>query len=124
MKSPLAGALSAVRADWAPSIEAAARTIAVLVALTFTAGLALGTWTHATSARLGHALARLLAPPVDEVNEHEAPLQVLQQAPVPHPLTTIAEELELLPVSQLRQITGIRSKRCRKRELIALAVAC
>ena len=46
------------------------------------------------------------------------------QRPQPHPLATIATELELLPVTALRQMAGIRSKAIRKSELVAMVAAC
>lgn len=44
--------------------------------------------------------------------------------PMVHPLALVAEQLEALPVSRLRPLAGVRSKRIRKAELVALAVAC
>ncbi|WP_216915949.1 MULTISPECIES: hypothetical protein [unclassified Synechococcus] len=44
--------------------------------------------------------------------------------PAVHPLAMVAEQLEGLPVSRLRPMVGTRSKRIRKAELVALAVAC
>jgi hypothetical protein len=46
------------------------------------------------------------------------------QAPAVHPLALVAAELEALPVTTLRPMVGIRSKRLPKRQLVALAVAC
>ena len=45
-------------------------------------------------------------------------------APAVHPLSVVAAELAELPVSRLRPMVGTRSKRIRKSELVALAVAC
>lgn len=50
----------------------------------------------------------------------EAPLA----KPTPHPLALLATELELLPVTALRQMAGIRSKAIRKADLIAMVAAC
>jgi hypothetical protein len=50
----------------------------------------------------------------------EAPLV----SPTPHPLAAVADRLALLPVTALRAMTGIRSKRIRKADLIARLVAC
>ncbi len=45
-------------------------------------------------------------------------------APAVHTLALVAAELEALPVTTLRPMVGTRSKRIRKAELVALAVAC
>ena len=45
-------------------------------------------------------------------------------APAVHPLSLLAAELEVLPVSRLRPIAGVRSKRLRKNELVAVLAAC
>jgi hypothetical protein len=50
----------AARADWAPAIEAAARTIAALGVACFVLGEAVGRWVHETSAVLGQLHACLL----------------------------------------------------------------
>jgi hypothetical protein len=50
----------------------------------------------------------------------EAPLA----RPQPHPLATLAAEMQLLPVTQLRAMTGTRSKSIRKAQLIAMVAAC
>ncbi|KAF0652397.1 hypothetical protein L107_13850 [Cyanobium sp. Copco_Reservoir_LC18] len=48
------------------------------------------------------------------------------EAPPPavHPLALVAEQLEALPVAQLRPMAGTRSKRIRKHQLVAALVAC
>jgi hypothetical protein len=45
-------------------------------------------------------------------------------APAPHPLALVAAELEALPVTALRQLAGVRSKRTRKIDLVAMVAAC
>ncbi len=45
-------------------------------------------------------------------------------APLQHPLATLATELEVLPVTRLRELAGTRSKRLRKCELVAVLAAC
>ena len=45
-------------------------------------------------------------------------------APALHPLALVAAELEQLPVTALRQLAGVRSKRTRKIDLIAMVTAC
>jgi hypothetical protein len=44
--------------------------------------------------------------------------------PLLHPLALVAEQLEALPVSRLRPLAGVTSKRHRKHELVAALVAC
>ncbi len=57
-----------------------------------------------------------------------SPARVMTPPPAPapavHPLAVVAEQLEALPVTTLRPMAGTRSKRIRKAELVALAVAC
>lgn len=45
-------------------------------------------------------------------------------APAVHPLMLLADDLQELSATALRQMAGIRSKRPRKAELAALLVAC
>jgi hypothetical protein len=45
-------------------------------------------------------------------------------APLLHPLALVAEELEALPATALRELAGTRSKRIRKALLVALVAAC
>ncbi|MCP9798911.1 hypothetical protein [Cyanobium sp. Lug-B] len=45
-------------------------------------------------------------------------------APAVHPLAVLAAELEALPVSRLRPLAGVTSKRHRKIELISMVAAC
>jgi hypothetical protein len=44
--------------------------------------------------------------------------------PQPHPLATLATELQELPVTRLRAMAGIRSKSIRKAQLVAMVAAC
>jgi len=44
--------------------------------------------------------------------------------PLLHPLALVAEQLEALPVTRLRPMAGVTSKRHRKAELVAQLVAC
>ena len=52
------------------------------------------------------------------------PVAAPAPAPAVHPLALVAAELEALPVTRLRPMVGVTSKRHRKHELVALAVAC
>jgi hypothetical protein len=64
---------SAALADWGPTIETAARRIAVLVAFTYAAGFTLGAWIHQANDRLAAAYVALLGlsepKPVDATPE-------------------------------------------------------
>ena len=76
--------------------------------------LTLAQWRPAASVPRGTA-------PLRTVTAVERPLH---KHPQPHPLSAIAAELELLPVTALRQMAGIRSKRHTKAALIAMVIAC
>lgn len=45
-------------------------------------------------------------------------------APAVHPLALVAAELEGMPATRLRELVGVRSKRLRKCELVAVLAAC
>lgn len=55
---------------------------------------------------------------------HPAAVTDTPPAPLLHPLALVAEQLEALPVSRLRPLAGVSSKRHRKAELVAALVAC
>lgn len=102
---------AALLSDWAPTIENTARTLAAVAVWVYVAGLAFGTWLH----RLNDQLAR-----------HRPPAPTPRSLPVPpaaHPLALLAAELEALPATTLRRLAGVRSKRARKAELVALLLA-
>ena len=95
--------LVAMAAGWA--VVTLARAVLVpLVAL----GLALAGWRPAATA----------PSPAPMVQPHQPP------APALHPLSLVAAELEQLPVTALRQLAGVRSKRTRKIDLVAMVAAC
>ena len=48
----------------------------------------------------------------------------MNSAPQPHPLATLATELQQLPVTRLRAMAGTRSKRHTKAALVAMVAAC
>ena len=98
--------LVALAAGWA--VVTLARAVLVpLVAL----GLALAGWRPAATATTATA-------PAPMVQMHQPP------APALHPLALVAAELEQLPVTALRQLAGVRSKRARKIDLVAMVAAC
>jgi hypothetical protein len=86
-------------------ILAAVVTIEALIVLVVAAVALVVTITRS---RPAGSPARVMTPPV----------------PLLHPLALVAEELEALPVTQLRPMAGTRSKRIRKAELVAALVAC
>jgi hypothetical protein len=95
--------LVALAAGWA--VLTLARALAVpLVALVM--------------ARAGWRPAATAPSPAPMVQPHQPP------APALHPLALVAAELEQLPVTALRQLAGVRSKRTRKIDLVAMVAAC
>jgi hypothetical protein len=64
--------------------------------------------------------ARQVRPLLGQLDTHP------EAAPPPsvHPLATIANELEALPVTRLRPMAGVRGKRARKAELVAMLAVC
>lgn len=52
-----------------------------------------------------------------------APPPSASTAPAVHPLALVAAQLETLPVTRLRELAGMRSKRHRKSELVAVLAA-
>ena len=98
--------LVALAAGWA--VVTLARAVLVpLVALV----MALAGWRPAATATTATA-------PAPMVQMHRP------SAPALHPLALVAAELEQLPVTALRQLAGVRSKRTRKIDLVAMVAAC
>jgi hypothetical protein len=121
----------------AARLERAARILAPLVCLAIAAALTLAECCYQCGYQLGRA--------VHERNDELAtlwrrvcrvPVPTTATAPVPttatapmvpvkpalHPLAVLAESMDSLTVSELRAVTGTRRK-CRKAELVAMAVA-
>ena len=92
------------------SLQGLALALAPAVATVFTAGEALGRFVHALNADLADLHRRVLAGP-DPVAVHRLAQERL------------AQELQGHTVAQLRSITGKRSHRLRKADLIAAALA-
>lgn len=92
------------------SLQGLALSLAPAVAATFTAGEALGRFVHGLNADLAALHRRVLAGP-DPALVHQAAQEQLTQ------------ELQGYTVAQLRSITGKRSHRLRKADLIAAALA-
>jgi len=119
--------------DWTEVREIVLHGLVAAAILTFWAGYALGTAIHQSSATLGRWHCQLLgltataaAPTPEAPVAPPAPVEVphAPAAPVQHPLAALAEGLEALPATKLRQLAGTRSKRPRKTELVAQLVAC
>lgn len=128
----------------ASRLERAARILAPLVCLTIAAALTLAECCYQCGYQLGRAVherndelaalwrrvCRVPGPamvPAQSPITRAVPAMVPSPALVPvkpalHPLAVLAESLDSLTVSELRRITGTRRK-CRKAELVAMAVA-
>ena len=89
--------------------EVAEAVLALLIA----AAALLITVARAIRRRAAHPAVAVMTPP-------PAPAP----APAVHPLAVLAAELEALPVSRLRPLAGVTSKRHRKIELISMVAAC
>jgi hypothetical protein len=107
----IAGVLQLI--DWREVAAVVIGCLKVLVAFAITAAQAAQPALVKASECLGRAYACLLVEPA----------AASLVAPAVNPLMALAEELEQLTCSQLRQITGTRSKLA-KRQLVALALAC
>jgi hypothetical protein len=73
------------------------------------------------------ALVELIVALVELLQRPAARRESTATPPAPptlHPLATIANELETLPVTRLRPMAGVRGKRARKSELVAMVAAC
>jgi hypothetical protein len=99
--------------DWRLVGAVVLDALKVLIAFTITAARASQPALVKASACLGRAYSCLLVEPA----------AASLVAPAVNPLMALAEELEAMTCSQLRQITGTRSKLA-KRQLVAIAVAC
>jgi hypothetical protein len=130
--TPKPGASSAIAARRAayvaPSISAARETSARIASASASPGAA-----SSPAAATGSAAAIIAAafPNLDdsEIAAIVGPLANFtpEAAPAPaphwHPIAALAHDLELLPVTQLRQLAGVRSKSIRKADLIAMVAA-
>jgi hypothetical protein len=91
-------------------------------------GYALGSAVHQRNDQLSALWCRLCRVPVPVPTTATAtapvvpPVPPAPPAPALHPLAELAASLDSLTVAELRHITGTRRK-CRKAELISLAVA-
>lgn len=96
-------------------------TAAILTAdLAYRLGYLLGSAVHARNDQLARLWVRLWVPPTTPPAD---PQPVSPVKPAAHPLYSLAGELETLTAKELRSILGINRK-CSKRELVAMALAC
>ena len=118
----------------APVVALLITGIALLMQLAYNLGHQLGTAVHERNDELSALHCRLLgltpaAPtPASEPIKPADPVAPIKRLdpmpPAPHPLVVIAMELEAMSCRELRALAGIRSKRHRKAELVALLMAC
>lgn len=106
--------------DWHEVGRIVLHGLVAAAVLTYMAGHALGTAVHAFNAWLAPRWVALWVRPEDP-----APAAAPEPAPVPAPpaVAPLFEELAHLSVRQLRELTGIRSKRFRRAELLAMVAA-
>lgn len=117
----------------APVVALLITTLLLLVELTYELGYQLGSAVHARNDQLSKVWVRLwvggtaepAAPdPLQELGSgvHSTAEPAAPTAPLQHPLSVLANELEQLTATQLRAVLGTR-RRCSKAQLIAAAMA-
>ena len=106
--------------DWQEVGRIVLHGLVAAAVLTYMAGHALGTAVHALNGWLSARWVALWVRP-----EAPAPAAAPEPAPVPAPpaVAPLYDQLAHLSVRQLREITGIRSKRYRRAELLAIVAA-
>jgi hypothetical protein len=106
--------------DWQEVGRIVLHGLVAAAVLTYMAGHALGTAVHALNGWLSARWVALWVRP-----EAPAPAAAPEPAPVPAPpaVAPLYDQLAHLSVRQLREITGIRSKRYRRAELLAMVAA-
>ena len=106
--------------DWQEVGRIVLHGLVAAAVLTYMAGHALGTAVHALNGWLSARWVALWVRP-----EAPAPAAAPEPAPVPAPpaVAPLFDELAHLSVRQLRELTGIRSKRFRRAELLAMVAA-
>jgi hypothetical protein len=106
--------------DWHEVGRIVLHGLVAAAVLTYMAGHALGTAVHKANDRLSARWVALWVRP-----EAPAPAAAPEPAPVPAPpaVAPLYDQLAHLSVRQLREITGIRSKRYRRAELLAIVAA-
>jgi hypothetical protein len=100
--------------------------IEVLLLVALAAGWAVLTLARAVLVPLVVLVATLAGWRLAATAPTQAPMVQPHRRPAPahHPLALMAAELEALPVTALRQLAGVRSKRNRKIDLVAMVAAC
>jgi hypothetical protein len=112
--------LALQQVDWHEVGRIVGHGAIALCVLCYMAGHALGTAVHRANAWLAPRWVALWVRP-----EAPAPAAAPEPAPVPAPpaVAPLFDELAHLSVRQLRELTGIRSKRFRRAELLAMVAA-
>jgi hypothetical protein len=112
--------LALQQVDWQEVGRIVLHGLVAAAVLTYLAGHALGTAVHALNGWLSARWVALWVRP-----EAPAPATAPEPAPVPAPpaVAPLFDELAHLSVRQLRELTGIRSKRYRRAELLAMVAA-
>lgn len=112
--------LALQQVDWQEVGRIVLHGLVAAAVLTYMAGHALGTAVHALNGWLSARWVALWVRP-----EAPAPAAAPEPAPVPAPpaVAPLFDELAHLSVRQLRELTGIRSKRFRRAELLAMVAA-
>jgi hypothetical protein len=112
--------LALQQVDWQEVGRIVLHGLVAAAVLTYMAGHTLGTAVHALNGWLSARWVALWVRP-----EAPAPAAAPEPAPVPAPpaVAPLFDELAHLSVRQLRELTGIRSKRFRRAELLAMVAA-
>jgi hypothetical protein len=112
--------LALQQVDWHEVGRIVLHGLVAAAVLTYLAGHALGTAVHKANDAMSRRWVALWVRP-----EAPAPAAAPEPAPVPAPpaVAPLFDELAHLSVRQLRELTGIRSKRFRRAELLAMVAA-
>jgi hypothetical protein len=112
--------LALQQVDWQEVGRIVLHGLVAAAVLTYMAGHALGTTVHALNGWLSARWVALWVRP-----EAPAPAAAPEPAPAPAPpaVAPLFEDLAHLSVRQLRELTGVRSKRFRRAELLAMVAA-
>jgi hypothetical protein len=120
--------LALQQVDWQEVGRIVLHGLVAAAVLTYMAGHALGTAVHALNGWLSARWVALLVKPEAAVKESLTVQPAIQPtAPIveqaPPAVAPLFEDLAHLSVRQLRELTGVRSKRFRRAELLAMVAA-
>ena len=120
--------LALQQVDWQEVGRIVLHGLVAAAVLTYMAGHALGTAVHALNGWLSARWVALLVKPEATVKESLTAQPAIQAtAPIvehaPPAVAPLFEDLAHLSVRQLRELTGVRSKRFRRAELLAMVAA-